>query len=109
MAPRGSIIFSAGDTTSVVEDLPPTIEEEVVFRPSKSTTAPKGIRFIAARVRKWTEWRHFFTLHGDAPARDQPKLLTHSGHRSVTLLQSDNPLGQKVSADIARATIKRIT
>jgi hypothetical protein len=73
-----------------------------------STAAPKGVRYIAARVRKMRGWRRFFTLHTRIPARDQPKLLTHAGHGSVTLLQSYTPLGQRASAEIARTTIRRI-
>ena len=55
------------------------------------------------------DWRNFFTLHSRTPTRDQPKLLTHAGHGSVTLLQSDTPLGHHASAEIARTTNRRIT
>ncbi len=41
--------------------------------------------------------------------KDKPKLLTHSGHGSVTVLQSDTSVGQRTSAAIARAKIRRIT
>ena len=60
-------------------------------------------------MRKLTEWRYFFDLHQRKPARDKPKLLTHASHGSVTVLQSDTPLGQRVSAEIAKTTIRRIT
>jgi hypothetical protein len=30
MTPRGNIIFSAGDPTSITEDLPPIIETDIV-------------------------------------------------------------------------------
>jgi hypothetical protein len=63
MAPRGNTIFSAGDPNSSIEDLPPTIEVESLPELHGSTAAPKGIRFIAAKMRKLTEWRHFFDLH----------------------------------------------
>jgi hypothetical protein len=56
MAPRGNIIFSAGDPTLVVEDLTSTIETKVVPDLLKSVAAPKGVRFIAAKVRKIREW-----------------------------------------------------
>jgi len=52
MAPRGNIIFSAGDPTSMVEDITPTIETEVVPDLKESVAAPKGVRFIAAKVCK---------------------------------------------------------
>jgi hypothetical protein len=109
IAPRGNAIYSAGDPTSTVEDLPNTIDDEQLPELHASTAAPKGVRYIAARIRKMRDWRIFFTLHNRTPARDQPKLLTHAGHGSVTMLQSDTPLGQRVSAEIARTTIRRIT
>jgi hypothetical protein len=108
LAPRRKIIYSAGDPSSTVEDLPSTIDDEDLPKLHESTAAPKGIRYIAARVRKMTDWRKFFTLHNKTPAGDQPKLLTHAGHGSVTLLQSDTPLGRQASAEIARTTIRRI-
>jgi hypothetical protein len=87
LAPRGlNTIFSAGDPTTAVEDLPTAIEEEVIPELHESTAVPKGIRFIAAKLRKVAEWRHFFDLHQRTPARDQPKLLTHAGHGSVIVL-----------------------
>ena len=60
LAPRGNTIFSARDPTSIVEDLPATIEDEPLPELHQATAAPKGIRFIAAKLRKLTEWRHFF-------------------------------------------------
>jgi hypothetical protein len=61
LAPRGNTVFSARDHTSLVDDLPPTIENEEVPGLAKSIAAPKGVRFIASRIRKLTKWRHFFT------------------------------------------------
>jgi len=63
MAPRRNTIFSAGDPSTVVEDLPATIEEDQLPDLLECTGAPKGIRFIAAKLRKLTEWRRFFNLH----------------------------------------------
>ena len=54
MAPRGNIIFSSGDPESVVEDLTPTIETCVVPDLLDNVDAPKGVHFIAAKVRKIT-------------------------------------------------------
>ena len=109
MAPRGNTIFSAGDPTTIVEDLPATIEEEALPELHESIAAPKGIRVIATKLRKLTEWRHFFYLHQRTPVRDQLKLLTHAGHGSVTFLQSDIPLGQRVLAETIRTIIMCIT
>ncbi len=102
-------IFSAGDPTSVVKDLTPIIETNVVQELLESVAAPKGVRFVAVKVRKISEWRHFFKLHAEIEIENKPKLLTHSGHGSVTSLQSDIPLGQRTSAVIAMTKIKWIT
>ena len=59
VAPRGDLIFSAGDPLSVVEDLPLTIETDVILKLLESAAAPKGIRFVAARIRKQTP---FYTI-----------------------------------------------
>jgi len=77
LAPRGNIIFSTGDPNYAVEDLTPAIETDVVPELLESVAAPKGVRFVAAKVRKITEWRHFFRLHARTEIKDQPKLLTH--------------------------------
>ena len=94
LAPRGNTIYSAGDPSSAVEDLPNTIDDEELPELHASIAAPKGVRYIATRVRKMMDWRNFFTLNSMTPARDQPRLLTHAGHGCVTLLQSDIPLSQ---------------
>ena len=84
--PKWNLIFSAGDPVSVAEDLPPTIEMDVIPTLMESTAAPKGIRFVAARIGKLTEWRQFFALLTVAEIHNLPKLLTHSCHKSVTIL-----------------------
>jgi hypothetical protein len=52
LAPRGNTIYSAGDPSSTVEDLPITIDDEELPEMHASSAAPKGIRYVAARVRK---------------------------------------------------------
>jgi hypothetical protein len=52
IAPKENIIFSAGDPTSMVLDLPATIETKVMPELLESTIAPQGIRFVAANIRK---------------------------------------------------------
>ncbi len=75
----------------------------------RSTSAPKGVRYIATKIQKLTEWKHFFDLQSRTLERDQPKLITHARHGSVTILQSDRSLGKHASLKIARTTIRRIT
>jgi hypothetical protein len=43
----------------VVEDLPPAIEMDVIPAMLENTAAPKGVRIVAAGIRKHTEWRRF--------------------------------------------------
>jgi hypothetical protein len=54
-----------------------------------------GVRFVAANVGKLTEWRHVFHMHAETKIRDQPKLLSHTGHASVKILQLDIPLARR--------------
>ena len=61
VARLGFLIFSAGDPLSVVEDLHLTIETDVILKLLESAAAPKGIRFVAARIRKHTP---FYTTVG---------------------------------------------
>ncbi len=56
MSPKGNIIFSSGDGASVMEDLSPTTDVDVVPELLKSVAEPKGVRFLAANVRKLTKW-----------------------------------------------------
>ena len=67
LAPRGNTIYSAGDPSSTVEDLPSTIDDEELPELIESTASPKGVRYIAARVRKMRDWRSF--LHRTAGLR----------------------------------------
>ena len=55
LAPGGNNNFFAIDSTSIVEDLPATIEDEPLPELHQATAAPKGIIFIAAKLRKLTE------------------------------------------------------
>ncbi len=74
-----------------------------------AAVAPKGVRLVSAGMRKLSKGRAFFTLHNtSSPSHTQPKLFTHSGHGSVSILHSDIPLGRMVSASTARVTIRRI-
>ena len=109
IAPRGCIIASAGDPSSVSQDLGPTLQLEVTPPLSQAAAAPKGVRFVASGLRKLTEWRSFFTLLCTSSPTNKPKLLTHTGHGSVSILHSDIPHGRVSSALTARMTIRRIT
>ena len=109
IAPRGNIITTVGDPNSVAQDLPPTIQTDVSPSLDAAAVAPRGIGFVAAGIRKLSEWGAFFHLHSIAPSSTKPKLLTHSGHDSVSIMHSDIPPYRAVSSSTTRATIRRIT
>ena len=108
IAPRGNIITLVGDLGSIAQDLSPTILTEVIPQLQEAAAAPKGVPFIAACIRKLTDWRAFFCLLTSAPTHNNPKLLTHTGHGSDSILLSDIPPGRVVSAVTTRATIRKI-
>jgi len=45
----------------MTKDLPPTIETEVVSPLESSTSARKGIQYVAGGLRKLAEWRNYFS------------------------------------------------
>jgi len=107
-APRGCVIQSPGDPSSVALDLPPTLDLNITPALAEASRAPKGVRFVAAGLRRLQDWRSFTRMHANVPISAQPKLLSHSGHGSVTVLASDIPLGRRTSTPLARMTIRRI-
>jgi hypothetical protein len=109
IAPRGKIITSAYDSSSVTHNFLPTICTDTISQKDNAATTPRGSRFIASGIRKLEDWRAFFCLLSSAPISTKPKLLTYSGHDNVSILLPDIPLGRAVFASTARATIKRIT
>ena len=93
VAPRGNIITTTGDQSAitgepVAHDLSPTIQLNVTPPLAFAAAAPKGVRFVAAGLRKLAEWRAFFTLKSSVLLLTQPKLLTHSDHGNVSILHS---------------------
>jgi hypothetical protein len=94
IATRGSNITNVGDPSSVAQDLPPTIQTDVTPSMDVDAAAPKGVRFVAAGLRKLSEWRAFFHLHNNVPSSTKPKLLTYFGHANVLILHFDIPAGR---------------
>jgi len=110
VAPRGNVITSNGDPSSVAQDAPPTFHTDVTPRPlDVAAAAPRGVRFVATALRKLAEWRAFFRLLLAVPLSTQPKLLTHSNHGSVTIMHSNIPPDRAVSSSTTKAAIIRIT
>jgi hypothetical protein len=93
ITPRGSIIISAADPEAVAQDLAPIFLTEIISQFQEDIATPKEVRFIASSIRKLANWRDFFCFLTSAPIHNKPKLLTHNGHGSVSILLSDIPLG----------------
>ena len=92
VATKGNIIQSVGDPSSIALTLTPPMDVEVTPVLSEAVRAPKGVRFIAAGLRRLQDWCSFLSALVDAPPSTQPKLLSYSGHGNVSILISDTPL-----------------
>jgi hypothetical protein len=85
--------MSAGDPTSTALALIPILDIDVTLALTEAVQAPKGVRYVAPGLRRMQGWRSFLSLLADAPPSSQPKLLSYSGHGSVSIMISDTPLG----------------
>jgi len=65
MVLRGNIVSTACDPSSVAQDLPPMIHTDVTPPLESTTTARRGVQYVAASLRKLAEWRKFFNMHDD--------------------------------------------
>ena len=76
---------------------------------------PRGFKQIAAGLRRLAfadEWRSFLDIYHNSPQSEQTKMLTHSGHGSVTALKLNTTqakFNKVVSPQCARVMIRRIT
>jgi len=108
IAPRGGIITSVGDTRVVASDMMLQLDGDVTPALHKAARAFKGVRVVAAELRRLSDWRSFLSILSTAPTSIKLKLLSHSGHGIVSILLSDTLLGRNASTPLARATIRRI-
>jgi len=67
VASRGNIFLSAGDPTSTSRDLPPTLDVEVTSTLAEAAIAPKGVRLVAAGLRRLQDWRTFLFVLAHTP------------------------------------------
>ena len=109
LLPRGNIITEAGDFDSVNQDLPDTIDCEVLPPLEQAVAKPRGYKHVAAGHRRLTEWRSFLDIYHTSSPAEQTKMLTHSGHGSVTALKPNITQTKDVSPQCARVMIRRIT
>ena len=85
LAPRGLVITVLGDPSSVAKDLPPTVDTDVLPAGLLSPGSARGVRHIAASMRRLSDWRQFLDLLGSSPDQVRTKLLTHSSHGNVSI------------------------
>ena len=110
MLPRGNVITDAGDDPDSVNlDLPDTINCEVLPPLKQAAGKSRGYKHIAAGLWRLAEWRFFLDVHSNSSPSEQTKMLTHSGHGSVSALKLDTNQAKAVSPQCARVVIRRIT
>ncbi len=93
VAPRGNIIQFAGDPSSTAPALTPILDVDVTPALTEEVRAPKGVRFVGTGLLRLRDWRTFLSYLVEALPSTKPKLLSHSGHDSVSILTFDTPLG----------------
>ncbi len=109
LAPRGMVITLRGDPRSVAKELPQTVDTDVIPLGRLSPGSTRGVKHVVAGIRRLTDWRRFLDILGASPDQVRTKLLTHSGHGSVSVLHSDTLHANNVSVEAARVTIRRVT
>ena len=109
LAPRGLVIQVPGDPNNVSKDLLPTVDTDVLPTCPISPGSARGVKHIAASMRRLFDWRRFMDLLGSSPDQVRTKLLTHYGHGSVSVLLAYIPHAKNVSAEASRVTIRRVT
>ena len=67
VAPGGNIIQFAGDPSSTAIALTPTPNVEIMPTLTEAARAPKGVHFVAARLRRLQDWRTLFSALAVAP------------------------------------------
>ncbi len=109
LASRGLISTLPGDPNNGIHELPPTVDTDVMPLGLLSHGGARGVKHIAAGIRRLSVSRHFLEILKGAPDQVRTKLLTHYGHGNVSVLLADIPRANNVSAEAARITIRRVT
>jgi len=87
----------------------PSVDADVIPIGSITPMSARGVWHVAAGIRRLPAWRHFLDILEGAPVQVRTKLLTHSGHGSVSILLANTPHTDNASVEAARVTIRRIT
>eukprot|EP00873_Tetraselmis_striata_P019349 jgi/Tetstr1/439613/TSEL_028037.t1 len=67
----------------------------------------KGLRKVAAVLSHTRQWRVFFDLYRTATLPERIRLLSQSGHGSVTYLTSDTPAAYAVEPEPYRVALRK--
>jgi len=62
LAPRGLVITMPGEPSNVSKDLPPTVDTDDIPIGPLSPMSARGVRHVAASIRRLTDWRHFLGI-----------------------------------------------
>ena len=109
LAPHGLVTIVRWDPSTVAKDLPPTVDTDVLPTSPLFLWSARGVKHIAACMRRLSDCRQFLDLLGLSPDQVRTKLLTHFGHGSVSILLANTPHAKNISAEAARVTIRRVT
>ena len=72
VALRGNIIQSTGDPSSTALALTPTMDVDVTPALTEAVRAPKGVRFVAAGLRRLRDLRTFLSFLVEASPSTKP-------------------------------------
>ena len=67
LAPRGLVITIPSDPRSAAKELPPTMDTDVLPPRPLSPGSARGVKYIAAGIRRLSNWRRFLDILGAAP------------------------------------------
>ena len=109
LAPCGLVISLLGDPRSMSNEQAPTVDTDVIPLGRLSPGSTRGIKHVAALIRRLSDWRLFLDILGASPDHISTKLLTNCDHGNVSVLYTNTPHANNVSAEAARVTIRRVT
>eukprot|EP00873_Tetraselmis_striata_P009583 jgi/Tetstr1/429847/TSEL_019714.t1 len=107
VAPVGNPVDRAGDTTTGTLDLPPRLTLGELPSLNSAIDEAKGLRKVAAVLSHTRKWRVFFDLYKTATLPERIRLLSQSGHGSVTYLTSDTPAAYAVEPEPYRVALRK--
>eukprot|EP00873_Tetraselmis_striata_P036234 jgi/Tetstr1/456498/TSEL_043221.t1 len=107
VAPVGNPVDRAGDTTTGTLDLPPRLTLGELPSLNSAIDEAKGLRKVASVLSHTRKWRVFFDMYKTATLPERIRLLSQSGHGSVTYLTSDTPAAYAVEPEPYRVALRK--